>query len=327
MTVADSITLSCSASPNDTASSDQPTRTTVMKRVPSLLVLLCAAMVANVASAQSTISDDTWDLSLGKGVWGALLPSYSPGITGGGESALQSDGDNPGAIWELGAIRHFHGTRTSLEARGFFALALSNSNDTIDTLGLFGPTTGLLTIAPGNLRTHLDADTFHWGFDISLRDTWRTDFGGLSAGLGLSQMAINQNFVSTITATTSNTELEFLDESVDSFYLGGIGFVGWDGYLFGRASNLDLTFGYYNLDSEYEVDFLGTQGALERSDHAYKVALDGTTRFCLGGRDIGLTLGATYISDITVVERVSGSPVVLGTEDGVLINASVEWLY
>lgn len=298
-----------------------------MKRVLSLLVVLCATMFANVASAQSTISDDTWDLSFGKGVWGALLPSYSPGISGAGDSALQSDGDDPGAIWELGAIRHFHGTRTSLEARGFFAMALGNSNDTIDTLGLFAPTTGLLTIAPGNLRTHLDADTFHWGFDISLRDTWRTEFGGLSAGLGFSQMAINQNFVSTITATTSNTELELLDESVDSFYLGGIGFVGWDGYLFGRASNLDLTFGYYNLDSEYEVDFLGDTGSLERGDHAFKVALDGTTRVRLGGRDIGLTLGATYISDITVVDRVPSSAATLGTEDGVLLNASVEWLF
>lgn len=306
-----------------------------MLKIRTIAMLFCAAAIVSSASAQSTISDQTWDLSLGKGVWGALLPSHNNARSGSGqgpsESVWQSDGDSPGAFWELGAIHRFAGTRTSLEARGFFALALANSNDETNGFGFIDPINGSANTLPGASNTHLDADTYHWGFDIALRDTWRTRFGGLSAGLGLSQMAFNQNFVSeVITALNPNTPIEFYDESVDSYYLGGIGFVGWDGYLFNRASNVDLTFGYYDLDSEYEVssEFLASGPyQLDQSDTAFKIGVDATTRVNIGGHNLGLTLGATYITDITVVNYVAGTGAVLDTDDAVLLNAMVEWLY
>lgn len=306
-----------------------------MLKIQTIAMLFCAAIITPSANAQSTISDQTWEMSLGKGFWGVLLPSHEHArllVNGGAsESVLQSDGDSPGAFWELGAIRRFEGTRTSLEARGFFALALANSNDETNGFSSLDPVGGGSVIVPTTVRTHMDADTYHWGFDIALRDTWRTCVGGLSAGLGLSQMAFNQNFVSEFTPTNNaGSTIELYDESVDSYYLGGIGFVGWDGYLFNRASNVDLTLGYYNLDSEYEVnsELVGIDSyQLDRGDTAFKIGADATTRVHLGGHNLGLTLSATYISDITVVNYVAGTGAVLDTDDAVLLNAMVEWLY
>lgn len=305
-----------------------------MLKIQTIAMLFCGVIITQSSNAQSTISDETWEMSFGKGFWGVLLPSHEHGLgvgnSGTPESVMQSDGDSPGAFWELGGIRRFEGTRTSLEARGFFALALANSNDDVNVFSSITPDIGLPAFASGIGRTHLDADTYHWGFDVALRDTWRTSVGGLSAGLGLSQMAFNQNFVSTVQLSTGQPPVGWYDESVDSYYLGGIGFVGWDGYLFNRASNVDLTLGYYNLDSDYEFssELLGVDSfQLDRGDTAFKIGVDATTRVRLGGHDLGLTLAATYISDITIVDYVAGTGAVLGTDDAVLLNAMVEWLF
>jgi len=288
----------------------------------ALAALLLTGIVAQSASAQSTISDQTWDLSFGKGFWGAMLPEYSVGTADGGGAAYRDNLDDIGAIWELGAVRRFRGTRTNLETRGFFALALSNTNDAADSISLESPFDNALVPSPGPGIRHLDADVYHYGFEIALRDTWRTRFGGLSAGAGLSTFAFDQRF---------NAEFDrqdLFEEDLDSDYFGGIGFVGWDGYLLGQASNLDLTFGYYGFDSEYEFRSrdmrLNVDGG---SSDAFKVDLTGTTRVRFDDTLLGLTFGAMYLSDIATIERVDGLGIVVDDSDAVFLTASVDWLW
>lgn len=287
-----------------------------------LAVLLVAALIPASVHAQSTISNETWDIGFGKGFWGVVLPEYSSGTADSGEAAFRDNLDDVGGIWQLDAIRHFHGTRTSFETRGFFALALSNRNADADNLSLLSPATGAAIAIPAAAGSrHLDADVYHYGFDAALRDTWQTRFGGLSAGLGLSTMAFDQRF---------NAELDgnsLFEEDLDSNYFGGTGFVGWDGYLFGRASKIDLIYGYYDLEMDYAFRGDGGNFDTDANESAFKVELTGTTQFCLGGRHMGLTAGVMYLSDIATIERVAGRAVSIGTDDAVTMNVSLEWLW
>lgn len=285
-------------------------------------MLLAAALTTGSANAQSTISDETWDIGFGKGVWGVVLPEYTSGTDTSGDAAYRDNLDDIGAIWQLDAIRHFHGTRTSFETRGFFAMALSNRNYEADTIGILSPSIGTPVLTSEAGTRHLDADVYHYGFDAALRDTWRTRFGGLSAGLGLSTMAFDQRF------NADFNGLSLYEEDLDSSYFGGTAFVGWDGYVLGRASKIDLIYGYYDLDMDYafRADSLPNFDT-DDSESAFKVELAGSTQFHLGGHHLALTAGVMYLSDIATIERNAGRPVSIGTDDAVTMNVSLAWLW
>ncbi|MGB7327864.1 MAG: hypothetical protein WBD31_23515 [Rubripirellula sp.] len=283
-------------------------------------ITISIALSAN-ASAQSTISDRPFDLTFGKAFWGAMLPEYTIGEDADGGSAFRDNNDTIGALWELKAVRRFLWTRTSVETKAFYGLARANSNKDPGNLDVPNPITGVNSALTSG-RSHLDADVDHYGFDFALRDTWQTRFGGLSAGCGFSYMAFDQDF-----------KLEYggdrlFKESLDSDFVGGKGFVGWEGYVLDRASNLDLTFGFYNMDADYT--FTGGSIAGSRFDELRRTSgtadISFTTRGMINGRVVGFTTGAMYISRIAAIERDSAGAAVLGTDDAVTIRAMFEIL-
>lgn len=272
----------------------------------------CFIVVA--ASAQSTISDDPFELSYGSGSWGVLMPSYSYGTDAGGSPAFQDDGDTFGARWQLSAVRRFLGTRTSFETNAFFGWAEANSSG-LGGGNLPDPATGApIPLAAGS--THLESGLNHYGVDVALRDTWRTRFGGLSAGAGFSYMAFDQDFELEL------NDVRLVKEELDSDYVGGKAFVGWDGCFAGRRSKLDLTAGYYDLSTDYTNNGTALPNALPE-DFATTADVEFTTYFSLRGFDTGLTIGAMYISDMPQIIHAAG-PASLTTDDAVFIRAMLQ---
>ncbi len=282
----------------------------------AIALALCAR-----AEAQTTISEQPLELTFGKAFWGALLPEYKVGQDGDGRSAYQDDNDTLGALWEMKAVRRFLWTRTSLETKAFYGLANANSNaDSID-VNVPNPITGASSAFTGG-RSHLDADVDHYGFDFALRDTWQTHVGGLSAGCGFSYMAFDQDF------RLDYSGDRLFKESLDSDFVGGKGFVGWDGYVLGRASNLDLTFGYYDMDADYQFTGAAIAGSRfdEISRNSTTVDLSFTTRTMIRGRIFGLTTGAMYISRIATIQRDATGAAFLGTDNAATVRAMLEIL-
>ena len=203
--------------------------------------------VAPTALGQSTISDRPFDLIYSGGPWGLVLPDYEMGTDTNGESGFRDDGDTLGAKWELKAIRRFLGTRTSFETKAYAAWAEANSAGSTLPITVPNPTTGAANaLAAG--ASHLKNGTVHYGIDVALRDTWRTRFGGLSAGLAFSWMRFDQYFKLDVDRS------RVLREDLDNKYLGGKGFVGWDGCLFGKRQKADLAFGYFDTDFDYSSE-------------------------------------------------------------------------
>ncbi|TWU56712.1 hypothetical protein Poly51_26290 [Rubripirellula tenax] len=290
-----------------------------MRQLILTAFITTAILAVRPCHGQSTISDNPLELTFGKAFWGVMLPEYKVGTDANGGNAFQDDGDTLGALWELKAVRRFLGTRTSFETEAFYGLARANSNaDTID-VDVPNPLSGANSAFSGG-RSHLDADVDHYGYDFALRDTWQTRFGGLSAGCGFSYMAFDQDF---------NVEYggaRLFKESLDSDFVGGKAFVGWDGFVLGRASNLDLIFGYYDMDADYH--FAGGSVAGSGSDKISRnsgtVEASYTTRANLGKWLVGFTTSATYISRIAKIERAANGSAMLGTDDAATVRAMFE---
>jgi hypothetical protein len=275
-------------------------------RLPIITVFL-SCFVATAAQGQSTISDEKYELSYGSGPFGVLLPSYR--LDSGGTS-YQDDGDTIGGIWKVEAIRRFLGTRTSFETTGFYGWAQANSS---------GASLG----APGD---HLESNLNHYGVDVALRDTWRTEFGGLSAGLAFSYMAFDQDF------KIDQAGSRIGAEDLDSDYLGGKAIFGWDGCLLGRRSKIDIGIGYFDLNVDYRFNGSATlPGSFTDhiDDYATTVDAEFTTYFRVMGCDANLTVGAMYISDIGQIVHDPPPPVPasLTSSDAVLINGMVQILF
>src|SRR6056297_2887112 len=96
---------------------------------PVCWFFVVATGLGQSVSAQSTISDDPFEVTFGYGPMGLLLPSYQTGRKIAGGSAFRDDGDTLGVMGDLKAVRRFLGTRTSFETRGFYGLALANSTN------------------------------------------------------------------------------------------------------------------------------------------------------------------------------------------------------
>ncbi|QDT02348.1 hypothetical protein K227x_07240 [Rubripirellula lacrimiformis] len=290
-----------------------------MRYLSWIAIIAVGLLSSTSASAQSTISDDPFELTFGKAFWGALLPEYKVGTDANGGNAFQDDGDTLGAMWELKAVQRFLWTRTSFETRAFYGLANANSNANPIDVDVANPLTGANSALSGG-NSHLDADVDHYGFDFALRDTWRTRFGGLSAGCSFNYMAFDQDF---------NVEYggnRLFREELDSDFVGGKGFVGWDGIFLGRKSNLDFSVGYFDMDADY--NFVGGTIAGTGTDSISKnsttVEALFTTRQQMGGWQVGFTTGVMYISDMPTIEHDVAGIASLNTDDAVTIRAMVE---
>ncbi len=119
----------------------------------------------------------------------------------------------------------------------------------------------------------------------------------------------------------------FMSEGLDSDYVGGKAFLGWDGCLMGRRSKLDFAVGYFDLDVDYT--FTGSAalpGSLtdQLADYATTVETDFTTYFKMMGFDSSLTIGVMYISEMAQIVHDPAAVASLTTDDAVLISGMVQ---
>jgi hypothetical protein len=285
------------------------------------LWLLLSLLFTIEGAAQSTISDRPFELVAGNGAWFSWLPTYELGADASGFPALQDDMDDVGYYGDLKAIRRFLGTRTSLEARGFYGFSETNTTTEVLDANVPNPIDGAANLLTGGSLS-LASDTDHYGIDVGLRDTWRTRFGGLSGGCLFSFMEFDQDF------DVEYGSLGLLSESLDSEYLGGKGVVGWDGRFWGSPSNLDIAVGFYQLRADYRYRGEQIPGSFATTMHKTPVTVE--TIFS-SYRDIhryrlGLTIAATYIAQMPVIEHEANVPVSLGTDSGAMLRLMVEIL-
>ena len=296
-----------------------------MIRVAFSLTLVFCLIVTSKVWGQSTISNSLLELSTGQGLWGALLPAYSLGEDSGGAPALSDSMDALGYQGDLKAVRRFLGTRTSFEGRAFYATAESTANggdsDGAGNLTALSPSTGTSEVIPAG-ATRLRSDVENYGFDILLRDTWITRFGGLSAGCAFSYIGFDQTFNSTVGAA------DLLREKLDSDFRGGKGFVGWDGCFCGHPTNIDLLFGFYDMDATYgsEAGTLGPEADQKMTKNVTTIETNFTTRRDFREIQVGTTFGITYFTDLPMIERNANQPVSIGTEDAVTLKFLFEIL-
>ncbi len=292
-----------------------------MIRVAFSLALVFCLIGTSKVWGQSTISNSPFELSTGQGLWGAILPAYSLGKDAGGDPALSDSMDAVGYHGDLKMVRRFLGTRTSFEARAFYATAESTAHGGDSNLNFLSPFDGSSNgIPPGATRLRSDVDNY--GFDLLLRDTWVTRFGGLSAGCAFSYLGFDQTFNSTAGGA------DLLREQLDSDLRGGKGFVGWDGCFCGRATNIDLLFGFYDMNATYRSESGLAIPAVEQemSKNVSTIETNFTTRRDFREIQVGTTIGVTYFTDLPTIQRNPDQPVSIGTDDAVTLKFLFEIL-
>jgi hypothetical protein len=292
-----------------------------MRSFVSPFVFVFAGLVATTAMGQSTNSNDPFEIFVGKGTLGVFLPSYDLGTSSTGGSAFQDDLDVPGFSGQLRTIKRFLGTRTSFETRWFYGIANANSlgNGDID---FANPATGAAESFSGG-RAHLGSDLDHYGCDIALRDTWQTKFGGLSAGTSFSYFTFDQEF------ETSYDRRALFQESLESDFLGGKALLGWDGWFLGRATNLDLAVGGFDVNADY--DFKAREVAGNRKAHADDITATvefwATRRAEINWGEIAISLGALYINDMPQIVHAPGSVATIGSDDAMTAQLLFEFIF
>lgn len=284
------------------------------------IVIVAVIGSSDRAAAQSDVFTDPFEIEFGKGTWGLLLPSYNLG-TGTDGAAFQDDLDNPGFIFQLKAIRRFLGTRTSMEARTWYALAGANSLSSEGDFEFLNPASGAAQSLTGG-RGQISTDTDHYGGEFLLRDTWRSRFGGLSAGVAFTYMGFDQDFQAEFNGVRQ------FNETLESDFTGGKGFVGWDGKVLGYASRVDLLFGYFDVDSRYEFDGQALSGTrnLSGGGNSGTVEINASTRRFLNIGEVGFSVNAMLITDMPSLVQNEG-PVTIGSEEAATISFVIEWVF
>jgi len=292
-----------------------------MRRAIFPLLLLSGIVLAPIAKGQSTISDSPFEISTGQGLWGAFLPAYELGANANGAPAFRDNLDDVGYHGDIKAVRRFLGTRTSFEGRIFFGHAESKSTTGVIDIDVPNPISGALSSFSGS-GTNLKSKVDNYGFDFTLRDTWRTRFGGLSAGCVFSYMGFDQSFEVDYGAT------RLMREKLDSDYRGGKGFVGWDGCICGQATNIDFLVGVYDMNAKYDFEGAALNGSdsIKSTKTATTIETNITTRQEFRNIQLGATVGIMYISDMPTIEHNVGAPVSLGTDDAVSLKMLFEIL-
>ena len=304
-----------------------------MSRVALILSLAFCFFGTCRVHGQSTISDRPFELSIGQGMWGALLPKYVWGCTledeydeiprsshhiprrylwgenRGDQAGISDDMNLAGYQGDFKLTHRFLDTRTSFESRIFCAIAESAASGSEELLmpvlvpRAHNQNEGIVS---GTWR--LNSDVQNYGFDLSLRDTWVTRFGGLSAGFAFSYIALDQTFKSTL----DNSPL--LREELDADYRGGKVFVGWDGWFRSTSANLDMLFGLFDMKAHYDAD-----GFVKRNmaKTVPTIEVNLTTRRDFRDIQIGTTLGMIYLADVPLIEHNFDIPVSIGTDNAV----------
>ena len=282
-------------------------------------LLGASLLVTSFVSAQSTISDRPLELSVGNGIWTALLPAYELGINTNASPAFRDNLDDVGYIGQLKLVRRFLGTRRSFETKGHYAFAESISTTDVIDVDVPNPVNGASNALTGG-RTHLRSKINHYGIDVALRDTWRTRFGGLSAGAAFSYMGFDQNFDVDYGAD------QLLIEDLDTDFLGGKAIFGWDGCLRSRPTNVDLAIGIYDMDVNYRFSgqTIGGSATQARNKTVYTIEPSFTTHTFFRSYQLNWTFGAIYISDMPVISHNAGRRATLDTDDAVTLNAMIE---
>ncbi|TWU20626.1 hypothetical protein Pla52o_45040 [Novipirellula galeiformis] len=286
-----------------------------MRKFLAFILLVVATSAAREVDAQSTISQSPFELTASTGGWVASLPDYQLGTSASGGSAFRDNLDDLGGIVRIDAVRRALGTRTSFEANLFYAFADSSSDGRVGDIDLPNPSSGA-SVALTGASPRLHSDVQHYGGDLVIRDTWKTRFGGLSAGVAYSLMAFDQDF------DLDNGSLRLFNEELDTDFQGGKVVTGWDGYLFGRASNLNLNVGIYDMNADYRAtpSAVPTSYREELSKTTYTIETAFTTRGQLRGYGVGATVGVTYFADMPTINHNVGSAATLGTDDAVTVS-------
>lgn len=282
-------------------------------------IVIAGVLSAPAARAQSTITDVPVELTGSVGLWAALLPAYELGSNTNGAPAIRDNMDDLGFTGQLKFVRRWLHTRTSFESRIFYAGA-----DSTSTTGPIGgnipnPSSGGNVVLSG-AGTHLDASTDHYGFDIALRDTWRTRWGGLSAGVAFSYMMFDQQFDSDDGAT------RLMREDLESEYLGGKALFGWDGCLRGKPTNIDFNIGIWDLNGNYRFTGGSVPGSLlaELNKTAVSIEPSWTTHRSFKGYAISSTFGLMYLSDMAQIQHNIGNPASVGSDSAVTLTALID---
>lgn len=292
-----------------------------MRRAIFPILMLLGITLSPALQAQSTISNEPFELSTGQGLWGAFLPAYELGTNANGAPAFRDNLDDVGYHGDIKAVRRFLGTRTSFEGRVFFGHAQSKSTTDPIAIDVTNPISGVISSLSGS-GTSLKSKVDNYGFDLTLRDTWRTRFGGLSAGCAFSYIGFDQTF------DVNYGSSSLMREKLDSDYRGGKGFVGWDGCICGRATNIDFLVGVYDMNAKYDFSggTLAGAGVVESTKTTTTIETNITTRQDFRKLQLGATLGVMYFSDMPTIEHNVGAPVTLGTDDAVSLKLLFEIL-
>ncbi len=292
-----------------------------MRQARFFLLLLCFAFLPKSGKTQTTISQRPFDITVGNGLWGVFLPDYELGRDLDNQVAITDDGQFLGYQGDLRINRRFLHTRTNVEARVFYGHSESSQSKNVNSLSLNdvgGVPLSPLSDGTASLTSGLD----HYGYDLGLRDTWRTRLGGLSAGALFSYMIFDQDYVA------SFDQEQFLHEALDSEFIGGKAVFGWDGFIHNCPSFLDFALGFYQLRADYSGVATQSGNRVETYRYTNPMTVDAAFTMYRNVRDIRLstTIGITHLGEMPVISRTDGEFAAIEYEDGLLIKLMFEIL-
>ena len=308
------------------------------RAVLSLALVFCVIGVCN-AQGQRTSSNRPFEISTGQGAWGAWLPKYVWGCILDDEydeiprsshhipkRYLRDErrSDEPGIFdkmnlagyqGDLRIVRRPSWTSTNFEGRVHYATAESTATGSEEiVLPVLVPRAHNQNEGIFSGTWRLKSEVQNYGFDYLLRDTWNTRFGGLSAGFGYSYLAFDQTFKSTL-----DNDPPFREE-LDTDFQGGKAFVGWDGQFRGNSTNLDLVFGFYNMNAKYEANFVER----EMTKNVPTLEANFATRRDFLDKQIGTTIGIPYLPEMPMIQHNFDAPVSIGTDDSLMLKVLLE---
>ncbi len=292
-----------------------------MRQVIIFTLTVASLSLVSSLSAQTTITDRPWDVSVGNGLWGVFLPKYELGVDGALNPMVQDSGDSLGYQGDLKLVRRFLHTRTSVEARAFYGFAQSSDSAFGESFSVMNPYDGdAMDATSGALSLKSELD--HYGYDIGLRDTWQTRIGGLSAGCQFSYMMFDQQF------DVTHEGSGLLEEELSSTLIGGKAVFGWEGFVFHQPSILDLTLGFYQLRSDYRATGEGLGGVAETYQYANPTTIEGafTTYREVRKVRLGTTVAVTHLGKMPSISRSPNSQATIAMDDGLLLKLMFEIL-
>ena len=292
-----------------------------MRQALSIALFLCLTFLPRVGRTQTTISQRPLDITVGNGLWGVFLPEYELGLDSVDGIALFNDGQFFGYQGDFKINRRFLHTRTNVEARAFYGFSESSKSNLVDSLSLedFGEVPqSPFENGSASLASGLD----HYGYDLGLRDTWKTRWGGLSAGCLFSYMVFDQDYEASF-----NNE-QFLREELDSKFIGGKAVFGWDGFLHESPAFFDLALGFYQLRADYSGEMTRTGDRDESYRYTNPMTIDANFTLHHEVRKVRLssTVGITHLGEMPLISRAGGEFATIEFEDGLLIKLMFEVL-